>query len=312
VLLSALKRAWSAYKEKTTRLDRIALGIFLGIAAAVALSIIAAVVPSVYTEYHSEHAPSSEQLEMARTICPAAANDALACDDSGMNKALHHLDLIPSRAPEYNEASKLRSLIYAFQVKLAADRQKAYEEHGAMLIKQKAEHDRLINQSFDESIKQWQRNLSGQAHDQYLCGTSENNSPIISFDFGHYWWTDDGRCAAVQQAQREIQEAREAADQRRRAEEQKQKDADAESSSYWPTTLRVDTDMDSFWLPNEERTCQTSPDDKGRVAVVACNTSGSHRDHNIPVKFWGGVDRNTISSWKCRRESDQFVCRAIN
>jgi hypothetical protein len=82
--------------------------------------------------------------------------------------------------------------------------------------------------------------------------------------------------------------------------------------SYWPTTVRVDSDMDSFWLNNEERTCQTHPDDNGRVAVVACNTSGSHPDHNIPVKFWGGVDRNTVSDWKCRREGEGFVCRALD
>ena len=85
-----------------------------------------------------------------------------------------------------------------------------------------------------------------------------------------------------------------------------------ENLSYWPTTIRVDTDMDSFWLPDEERTCQTHPNDNGRIAVVACNPSGSHRDHNIPVTFWGDPDRNTVSDWKCRRESDKFVCRAID
>jgi hypothetical protein len=75
--------------------------------------------------------------------------------------------------------------------------------------------------------------------------------------------------------------------------------------------LRLGTDMDSTWLPNEERTCQTHPDEKGRVAIVACSTSGSRPYHNIPVKFWGGVDRNSVSDWKRRREGDQFVCRAI-
>ena len=86
--------------------------------------------------------------------------------------------------------------------------------------------------------------------------------------------------------------------------------------SYWPTTIRVDTDMDSFWLPDEERTCQTYPNDKGRIAVVACNSSGSHRDHNIPVTFWGDPDRKTVSDWKCRRVknifSDTFTCKAID
>jgi hypothetical protein len=98
--------------------------------------------------------------------------------------------------------------------------------------------------------------------------------------------------------------------------EQRTRDEDAELSSYWPTTIRVDTDMDSFWLPNEERVCQTYPDNKGRVVIVACNARGEHRDHNIPVTFYGGVNRNTISEWKCRKEKslfhDGFVCRSVN
>ena len=72
--------------------------------------------------------------------------------------------------------------------------------------------------------------------------------------------------------------------------------------------LRLGTDMDSTWLPDEERTCQTHPDEKGRVAIVTCSTSGSRPYHNIPVKFWEGVDRNSVSDWKRRREGDQFVC----
>ena len=115
----------------------------------------------------------------------------------------------------------------------------------------------------------------------------------MSFDDAD-WWVDDGRC---------------------RARQQKSRDADAETSSYLPSIIRVDTDMDSFWLPDEERTCQSYPDDNGKVSMVACNPTGSHRDHNIPVRFWGGVKRNTVSNWKCRRQkdflSDEFVCRAI-
>ena len=93
---------------------------------------------------------------------------------------------------------------------------------------------------------------------------------------------------------------------------QEQRDSDASLSSYWPTTVRVDTDMDSFWLNAEERTCMTTSGAKGRVAAVTCNDFGSHQTHNIPVKFWGGVDRNVGSSWQCRREGDDFACRAID
>jgi hypothetical protein len=28
--------------------------------------------------------------------------------------------------------------------------------------------------------------------------------------------------------------------------------------------------------------------------------------------FSGSVDRDTVSDWKCRREGDEFVCRAID
>lgn len=82
--------------------------------------------------------------------------------------------------------------------------------------------------------------------------------------------------------------------------------------SYWPTEIRVDTDMDTFWLHDEERICQTYPNNKGRIAVVACSASKSHNEHNIPVTFWGDPNRNTVSDWKCRREGDAFVCRAID
>jgi hypothetical protein len=102
-------------------------------------------------------------------------------------------------------------------------------------------------------------------------------------------------------------------DERQAEEEQKRKQSEAAGIfSYWPTTIRVDTDMDSFWLNNEERTCQTYPDSKGRIAAVVCNPSGSHHDHNIPVKFWGGVNRNAVTDWNCRRENDEFVCRATD
>jgi len=106
--------------------------------------------------------------------------------------------------------------------------------------------------------------MQGTAKGSFTCSTSAENKPMISFDNGRSWWSDDGRCTAT---------------------EQRKRDDDAQLSSYWPTNIRVDTDMDSFWLQHEERSCQTYPDAKARVAVVACNTSGSHRDHNIPVKF---------------------------
>lgn len=86
-------------------------------------------------------------------------------------------------------------------------------------------------------------------------------------------------------------------------------DSDNYLLRFWSTTVRVDTDMDSFWLNGEQRKCTTSPDDTGRVATVTCNYSASHQIHNIPVDFYGPVDTNRVSSWTCTRKGDSFECR---
>jgi hypothetical protein len=143
--------------------------------------------------------------------------------------------------------------------------------------------------------EQMTRNFNGAASDPFQCDQSaQGNQDIVSFDDGKTWWKDDGRCAA---------------------QLQKKRDEDAALSSYWSKNIRVDTDMNSSWLPDEERVCQTYPDPKGKVSTVRCST-GEGANHNIPVDFWGGVNRNTVSNWKCRREKslldDRFVCRAID
>lgn len=126
-------------------------------------------------------------------------------------------------------------------------------------------------------------------------------------DAQRHWQPDADKLRSMEgAAQREAAAAPAPSEEQR----QRQTDAEAELYSYWSTTLRVDTDMDSFWLQGEERTCQTYPDNHGKVVVVSC--SGGPANHNIPVTFWGGVDRNKVSDWKCRREGDRFVCRAIN
>lgn len=155
-------------------------------------------------------------------------------------------------------------------------------------IGQQTAHEK--EEAENASREQMQRNFQGEAHDSFSCATSTEKEPIVSFDNGKFWWRDDGRCTE---------------------REQKKRDEDAQIYSYWSTTVRVDTDMDSFWLPDEERNCQTFPDDSGTVASVLCDAT-AHANHNIPVRFWGGVHRNTVSDWKCRREGDTFVCRATD
>jgi hypothetical protein len=58
--------------------------------------------------------------------------------------------------------------------------------------------------------------------------------------------------------------------------------------------------------------CVSYPDAYGKVIGVHCEGSASKDSHNIPVTFWGSVERGKSSDWKCRRESEKFVCRAID
>jgi hypothetical protein len=220
----------------------------------------------------------AERLERAKAACGTGSK----CLD--MNEAAFQISKIPDSAPERNEASKI---LLAIQEQVARENEEAIRNGGLV-------HSETSDSSQHESWAQAQRNFQSQAHDNFQCADSTEKQPIVSFDGGLFWWKDDGRCAARMQ---------------------KKRDEDAEVSSYWSTTVRVNTDMDSFWLPDEERTCQTFPDEKGRVATVTCDAT-PHATHNIPVKFWGGVDRNSVSDWKCRREkdllSDEFVCRATD
>lgn len=298
--LDRWKRGFSRFNEMTPLGSKIAAVFLILFCLLIFSSILYGLASDWYESYKANHLSNADNLRTAQTLCLKAGPTAFACSDP--DNAMSHLEKIPSDAPEYSEASQMLSDLRTWKQAL----QLAVEKSQAQ---RKAEHDRLASQSQEESRQQMLRNISGDAHDSLTCGISTDNKPIISFDYGHYWWWDDGRCAAQQEKERD---SRERLEQLKREDEQKSRDSDAELSSYWSTTFRVDTDMDSFWLNNEERTCQTYPDAKGRIAVVACNTSGSHRDHNIPVTFWGGVDRNTVSDWKCRRESDNFVCRAIN
>ena len=94
--------------------------------------------------------------------------------------------------------------------------------------------------------EQMQRNVAGTAHDPYRCATSTADTQIFSFDNGHYWWADDGHCAA-EELKKQAQKGNDKMEQRAAHErQQRQRDDDAQLSSYWPTTLRVDTDMDSL------------------------------------------------------------------
>ena len=124
--------------------------------------------------------------------------------------ALRSISTIRSSDPEYGEAAKLRDAIPQYIIEARSN-------------------------ALNTSRQQMQRNFQGQASDTFLCSTSRSKEPIVSFDNGTYWWTDDGRCAQRLQ---------------------KERDEKGKLHSYWPTTVRVDTDMNSFWLPDDEQTVE--------------------------------------------------------
>jgi len=292
---NALKRGFSAFNARTPLGGKLLIVCFVILFGCIGVLIIQEYIREALENYRFEHLSSAQHLALAKEICMISGTNASTCASIQLDDAIGHLKRISQTAPEYAEASRLLDLIRLQQQKMEIVKANAI-----------ARATKIANQSEQQSREQMWRNLQGESHDSFTCGTSTENAPIMSFDNGHYWWQDDGRCAATEQKKREAEQKA----------EQNQRDEDAQLSSYWPTTIRVDTDMDSFWLPDEERICQTYPNDKGRVATVACNASGSHRDHNIPVKFWGGLERNIVSDWKCRRDkdilSDEFICRAID
>jgi hypothetical protein len=93
-------------------------------------------------------------------------------------------------------------------------------------------------------------------------------------------------------------------------------------------THEVNMYMQSDWLEGENRKCsglqtlgttRTAPE----ISSLFCpeDYTGSS-SHNLTVKFWGKVSRRNVSSaaqvwgtrysWRCSRNSDGFVCRALD
>ena len=279
MFLRYLKNGIAGFSTTTTLPQQIFVLILLTLVGVEVILAAIGEISQVYDGYRFNHLSAGEHLSLAKDSCGHLVGICASPDD-----ASRHLEKIPTTAPEYSEASKI---IVSIQQQKQRDSEKAQQKAAA---------------SEEQAREQMLRNVQGIAPDSVACAISTENLPIMSFDRGQHGWADDGRCAAYF--------ANEQAAKQKAAQDQR--DADAQLYSYWPTTIRVNTDIDSFWLPNEERTCQTYPDDKGRVAVVACNATGSRHEHNIPVTFWGGVDRNTVSDWKCQREGDNFVCKAID
>ena len=162
----------------------------------------------------------------------------------------------------------------------------ALKKHKAALEQQTESENRTLQSSLPEVLCMGGNDVTnGQRHFQ----------EFMSLDNGKSWVDDDGSCVKA---------------------EQKERDADAKMYSYWPTTVRVEADINQSWLNHEERVCTSYPSAEGRVDRVICNpdayNTGHNRLHDIPITFWGGVDRGHRSNWRCRREGDDFVCWAID
>lgn len=250
--------------------------------------------------------PPSLRLEKAKELCPELQPDEFGCSGLNESNAIAQLEQVPQDATAFQGASDMLKGLRAQQ----RSREEAARKAAATVASETLQHcQRLRTQSEDESRRQWLHNVFVNGRDAFAC--DETKPSLVSFDEGHYWWPDDGRCAAKMRAKQDAEQEQRRLELLRAAAEQKARDERAWLSSFWSTTLRVDTDMNSSWLPNEERTCQTYPDRNGRVSAVSC-ASGGRLEHNIPVAFWGGVDRSTVSNWRCRREDNGFTCRAIN
>ena len=95
-LLTAFKRAWL----RTTPKGRVYLIIFLVLSVSIGGTIIYAIVSGVYTEFY---ATPTEELRWARSLCPPAPNGVVACLESEMDAALHHLEKIHPSAHDYSD-----------------------------------------------------------------------------------------------------------------------------------------------------------------------------------------------------------------
>jgi len=278
-----LRNAWSAFSKATPFSGKFVAAALLFLVAWALLDMLYTRYADFRADFHFNHLSYADHLRIAKSICHVVdTSTATTCFSTDTVEASRHLEKIASNAGEYAEASKLLTVIRNQEERIRAHERQALEKARSPLEQARSQTSFTCSSGYPKSCTK---------PDDADCTLR----PIISLDNGATWVRDDGRCAA---------------------REQKKRDDDAEVYSYWPTTLRVDTDIDSSWLNDEERTCQTYPDKKGRVSVVACNASDSRKDHNIPVRFWGGVDRNTVSDWICRKEvfllNQTFVCRAID
>ena len=84
--------------------------------------------------------------------------------------------------------------------------------------------------------------------------------------------------------------------------------------------------MKPNWLVGEHRDClgfHNAPQPNwGLIKTLDCPASfDAEETHNVTVKFWGKIVRpysnqndpsGAMHNWRCTRESDGFVCKALD
>jgi hypothetical protein len=70
----------------------------------------------------------------------------------------------------------------------------------------------------------------------------------------------------------------------------------------------------SSWLVGESKTCVAIPTPgTGATALLTCDNGPVHR---IRITFWGKTGRSLkaipVIDWKCLKQSDSFVCYALD
>lgn len=89
-------------------------------------------------------------------------------------------------------------------------------------------------------------------------------------------------------------------------------------------TRHSDTDMligNTVWMAGEFRTCHAQATPSGKIYDLDCRYPGEDygdgREHTLPVRFWGRVERTDVVSrgswtWKCQRKEDSVICWAVD
>ena len=99
-----------------------------------------------------------------------------------------------------------------------------------------------------------------------------------------------------------------------------------DDAGWVPHTRTVDMYMKGDWLQGENRKCGGvgALEEEGMVlkGIFCPSDTSNDMPHNMSIQFWGRVSREDVSSideikstkfnWSCKRNSEGFVCKALD